>query len=365
MQFFDLHLCLRPLLNPALLARDFAFLAERDGYAQRFLNLPALELPNLVVRSLRRELRRSRFWARYGSILVPGLAAASKPIWDLQVPLHLQPRGFALKYGPDPRAQLAASAFLFPAGWSTQLVLSPRGPQTLSALSSMVADILHGTPFQLGAAPRRLSQVFAECAARWCEQLYGSDVKTTLLRARYMVIELLSHGEVPAFASSGSGASSIMSDADRARIHSTILGSTVEVPDLISREQAPNFLCTRFSHGDFALTYFDQGSLLSLSNTVRKGKSARAAECLAGNVVACTMMAYFLAGFLNEAQDFAASEPRVAALCHAAGAAVRHLPSSYNSRFCQDLFTHHGTLAKLGKDPLQSATSTKGGEEGA
>ncbi len=364
MRFFDLHVCLPPLLDPTLLRREFALLTERKDYAQRFVEVTALELPRLVVHSLGRALRRNRFWNRYGAILVPGLPAVSRAVWDLQVPLRLQARGLDVKYAPDPRAQVAASAYLFPAGWSTQLVITLGQPQTLTQVSDIVASILHDTPFQLGAIPRRLSQVFAECAGRWREAIHGCDVQTTLLRARHRVIELLSHEEVPAFGASTSGTFA-MSDADRARVHSALLGSTISLPDLIAREKAPNFLCTRFSHGDFALTYFDQGTLLSLSNTVRKGKTQKVADCVASNVAACTSMAYFLAGFLNGAQDLAAAEPRIAALCHGARSALRQLPQTYDNEFCRDLFASHGTLAKLSSDPLPAATAPKEAAGGA
>lgn len=352
-RLFDLHLCLSPLLDTTLFTSDFAFLADRVEYAQRFLALPELDLPQLVVRSLRRELRRNRFWERYGSILVPELAVAESAVWDLQVPLRARPKGLHLRYCPDPRAHLAVSAFLFPGGWSSQLALSLPGPHTLETLRTTVADLLHGEPFRLAAAPRRLSQVFAELAGLLREELHGSRVRTTPALARHLVIELLSSGEVPTIVPSGAGS---MSDADRARVHGALLGSVISIPELIDRERGHSFLCTPFSNGDFALTYFEHGTLLSLSNTVLHGKSATAAVCLAGNVLACTLMAQFLAGFLNYAQEFAASAPRAAALCRAAGSALRQLPKAYDNDFCRGLFESHSTLTKL-RQRLEKGTN--------
>jgi hypothetical protein len=352
-RLFDLHLCLPPLLDPTLFTPDFAFLADRVAYMERFLTLPELDRPHLVVRSLRRELRRSRFWDRYGSILVPELAAAESQVWDLQVPLRVRPKGLDLFYSPDPSARLGASAFLFPGGWSSQLVLSLPGPHTLDSLRAKVSDLLHGEPFRLASAPRRLSQIFAELAGRLREDMHGGRVRTTPALARHVVIELLSRGEVPTLVPSGAGS---MSDADRARLHGALLGTVIGIPELIARERAHSFLCTPFSNGDFALTYFEHGTLLSLSNTVLHGKNATSAECLAGNILACTLMAQFLATFLKAAQDFAASDIRIAALCRAAGSALRQLPKVYDNDFCHGLFENHGTLTTL-RQRLDKGTS--------
>jgi hypothetical protein len=341
---FDLHLSLAPLLNPALLRPPFAFLADRAAYSQQFVSGAPVDSARWTVRSSRRELRRSYFWKRYSSILVPGLDPAQPRPWDLQIPFRASPKGLDLRYGPAPAAPLRAVVSLFPSGWSSAIRLTLAGARTLDDVRAVVSELLKGTPFLLAGQPSTLSQVFRHLSQRIQQEILedagaAGEVPKTF---RHVVLEIRSPEPLPGpWAGSGK-----MSEANRARLHGALLGSEVKTEQLIEREADKSFLCIRLvEHDDFALTYFQHGTVVSLTNRMFLGDAGRESPaCLAANVHACSLMSQLLASYLEDAEALAPGDARAAALYEAARSAVRELPKRYNNPFCRGLFGKNSRL---------------------
>src|SRR6185437_4708687 len=80
---------------------------------------------------------------------------------------------------------------------------------------------------------------------------------------RHMVVSLSQFdGPIQSYRPSEYSDDQRMPDADRALMHSILLGEKITIPDLAKRESGKKFMLTQFGRANFAISYFDIGTFL-------------------------------------------------------------------------------------------------------
>ena len=309
-----------------------------------------------------RTMTYHHFWKYYQ--LIHQLGAAD--FWKLQMPFigHPTHTDITLVTGSaDFTGVVRPLLFLSAMGWSTNLNIRLRGHMRPSHLQDFVSLLPHKSAsfFEVNGTRKTLPEVFEFFAARVRQDVYQPNLVDTLKLKRYLVMTLSQFsGEIGFYRSPSAGVKQIqIPAADRALLHSILTGTTLDVPELIRREQQKKFLLTRFAdpldstNPDFALTYFDHGSLIFMQRTAltenyTQWKGRRAAmRCHASNIRNYLLMTLTLYSFYRDTKKEAAVSDKVAALRHSIHTTLLELPRSYTNPFCLSFHGNYGPLLKL------------------
>src|SRR5205823_4773804 len=125
-----------------------------------------------------------------------------------------------------------------------------------------------------------------------------------------------------------------MPASDRACMHSCLLGRQVLTETVPAVEQAKKYLLTLFEEEGFALTYFEEGSLVFLPSKAIDPRKREAMGCLASNLRHCTMMLLALSGLYQESAKYAGKADTIGKLRDAVGSQLQDLPGRYTNPFC-------------------------------
>jgi hypothetical protein len=253
------------------------------------------------------------------------------------------------------------SLFLTALGWSTNLNIRLRGHikpchlQRFVALLPSKFDAL----FTVNGDSKSLPEVFEFFANCVRKDVYQPDLIDMLKIKRYLLMTLPQFsGEVRSYRSPIPGVKP-MPAADRALFHSILKGKAIEVPDLINLENNKGFLLTGFTDSlefdslDFALTYFDYGSLIFMQKTAladdyeRWKLRRRAMQCHSSNIRNYLLMTQMLYIFYRDMKKQASSSTEVNGLRDGIKTTLVNLPSVYTNPFCQSFHNNYGPLIKL------------------
>jgi len=343
---FDIHTSIQPLLNSAVGNPGFVFLFDPADYAKQHTSAAPLPVAGFTLQGLAsKRFQSSIFWRQCASIL----HGPSPDFWKLQIPFHCTPPNWKVEFAPNlpkTRATLIPSIYLSSMGWSTSLHVRVFGSLTSGDLFNLVAHFRNDPSFLVAKSPKRLSDIFKSVAEMLKKKLYvpppPGDWATT---QRYMVVSIAKFKQ-----SSTSSAGTAMSDADRAELHSIILGRQIGIQGFPNSLAKPGFLQVNYNDSDFSLTYFGFGTILWVEGQDRPRRRSTL-WCLASNLGACSMYMLSLADFLKITEQTAAPAPNVTELRKGIQFTLSQLGSAYNNRFCREFLHAHRDLKNPSGNP--------------
>jgi len=353
---FDLHLWTKPLVDLQLLNPMVAFLADPAEYNNLRGATRKIELANLCLFPLNIELSYNKFWERYA--LAAGLhanAGAGSSTADVSpwlLPLRGRPKLLDLSFQsskPKLTAKAYATIWLWPFGWSSQIEFGIRAPLTFNEISAISAGLRgkRPAPFVLGGKPKDLSEIFKTLAQMVVGDIGkpGKVLADSLILPKHLVLTLVPPKEIPP-RRYGNSPSDLApwSDADRARLHGALLGRQVTLPELIGWEKNSVFMLTKFDAGNFALTHFDNGSLLMLGEGKHKWRESR--RCFARNVSCVCVTALALLRLIERRAQLANGGPVIGNLAKASSKALDSLVETYRNSFCRNLLDNYGPIKR-------------------
>jgi hypothetical protein len=314
---FDYHEMLPPLTAPNLTKPDFNFLVDEALYNNAYKAVQPVASPHFEARPLRwRTLNYHHFWKYYQTIWYPG---GQPDFWKLQMPFACKPTQASVEVSTgstDFKGQARASVFLSALGWSSVVDIGLRGKMSPEQLRDFVGGLrdqkspLFSVTVPGGRPPQPVSlpQVFQLLSNQLRNDVYVPNLVETVRVKRYMLITLsqFSGEEVRYYLSPSSGVKQ-MPDAGRRVMHSILSGAPVPLEELQAMEAKAEgrrrYLLTRFSEADFALTYFNHGTLLFMQQTAHStGDPSRrkAMRCHSANIRNYLVMMHALSWFYRD-----------------------------------------------------------------
>jgi hypothetical protein len=341
---FDVHTCIPPLQNPALVVPEFQFLLDPAAYAKQHGNAKEFSVRGLTLDGLASKRYQSNFfWRQCASIYHDG----TQDPWKLQIPFHCTMPISSIQFDaglPNTRTILIPSLYLSSMGWSSSLHVRIFGSLGAAETYKLMVRLRKDKAFTVEKSPMALSEVFSRFSETFKNNLYVPppprfDRPTT---QRYIVLSFAKFRVSPV----GSAPPGPMSDADRAEIHSMLLGRQIDIPELAINEQKQKYLQIDYSELDFMLTYFGIGTLIWMEDRSRpRGRSAL--WCLASNIGACSMYALTLADFLRSTEQTSKAAQKVAGLRDGIQYTVGQLGAAYSNRFCRGFLRSHTDLKEF------------------
>ena len=357
--FFDYHAVYEPLLSGGGLQPDFLFLTEPDAYQTQYQSNQNIQTAHFDIQPLRwRMLTHHHFWKYYQTINHLGSAP---DFWGLQMPFICRPKHFKLSLltGTDRFAATVRSfVFLSAMGWSTNLEIRLTGHMSPLELQNFMRQLTDekAVPFAVDGQRRTLPKVFEFFAEKLKKDVYLPHLIDRRRITRYSIVNLAKfEGEIAHYRSSDSTAKQ-MPAADRAALHAILHGTSVSVPELIKRENNKKFLLTYFIDPDFAVTYFDYGTLIfmqrkALKTNYEASKSRRGAmRCHSSNLRNYLAMTLLLSRFYSDTKSYENTEKgqqRIKSLRADIKTVLRSIPHWYTNPFCQSFHYAYGPLQSL------------------
>jgi hypothetical protein len=347
---FDVHFTLKPLSVVDLVQEDFRFLVDAGSYAKQYLANAPIETKRFTIKPLNpRERKRDKFWKYYGA----SSQAAASDAWGLQLPFVCRSKT-VVTLGSQPKSfmvSLKPVIYLLPLGWSTNMEFSIEGSTDLDELVSFVGAIRSASkrPFIVNQKEYSLSKLFEMLAVQLKKDIFvnpdsAEDVTKT---PRHLVISLAQFSGPPVRRYRPEYASDArMPDADRALMHSILLGEKIMIPDLAEKESGKTFTLTQFGGANFAISYFDIGTLLFMQEEARPEQNRRESiRCMASNIRKFSMSSFALVAFHEELADIINPDPTIAALQQIMKRRLSELPKRYNNALCKTWYQNYGRLS--------------------
>jgi hypothetical protein len=362
LRLFDFHLSLSPLLASASLNKPMAFLGSPDSYRDQFTK-PPFPGGDFRVRPLSKKSRlHHHFWKYYSS------SFDKLDPWQRLLPFVCEPTKDKLSLAPvgaGVRAFARPATYLFPFGWSNTIDISLQGSMTPAVVQQFIATLRRSKagPFQLGGKSLGLSAVFAEYSNRLKRTCFVDATAAADLRRvdRYLIVSIskFAGSVAPYYPRNGSG--TVMPVADKALLHSLLLGEDVPMAQIAAADNPDssscNFLVTRYQDAGFALSYFDRGTLLFLQDIALNADNPQVLRCVSSNILLCLMMMRSLLAFFNY-PDAQSADPKslLGQTRDAAKQQLLAIPSKYTNPLCQTWFQYYGPWKDL-KTPDKPAHS--------
>jgi hypothetical protein len=353
---FDVHFTLKALNDPNLLQPTFSFLVDPALYTKQYGVDTPVETQNFSVQPITRKQRKGdHFWKYYGSSSV----IASSDAWSLQLPFVCQPKS-AISLASPPKSftiTLKPVIYLLPLGWSTNLDLTIEGKTDTSELISFVGALRSASKrtFNVNGKEYSLSRLFEVLATQFRKDAFlDPDSAEDVVKTPKHIVISLSQFTGPAVQPYRSpypqGAH--MPDADRALLHSILIGEKIAIPDLAARESGKQFMLTQLDGTNFAVTYFDIGTLLFMQERAADQKKQRSMECMASNIRKFSMSALALLAFYEELnaelENMATPDAKIKAMQGIVKRRLSEIPRKCNSALCHTWYQNYGRL-NLGK----------------
>jgi hypothetical protein len=357
---FDFHVVIEALLNNNAIQPQFRFLTTATDYNLQYQSGQAVQTANLKIQPLSwRMLEHHHFWKYYKFCQSDG---GRPDFWKLQMPfvcvqnqsqnlinLHTDSSNFA--------GTVRAFVFLSGMGWSTNLEIRLRGQIKPEELTNFVQRLprTSASLFEINGNRKNLPDTFEYFSNLLKKEVYQPNIAEHLTIPRHHVINLTQFtGDIAHFRK-GRADDKTMPAADRALMHSILLGEEIGIPRLAIIEKEKKFLLTEFieNEPDFALSYFDRGTLLfmqktALTSNYAKWKARRKSmRCHSFNIRNCLLMMLTLQQFYRFIEKSALTNAKIKLLRDDIGTTIRELPHWYNNRFCQSFYYNHGPLQKL------------------
>jgi hypothetical protein len=258
--------------------------------------------------------------------------------------------------GPGIRAFARPVTYLFPFGWSNTIEMSLQGNMSPAIVQQFVASLRKpkAGPFQLQGKSLGLSAVFAEYSNRLKKACFVEEMTAADLRRldRYIIVSLSKFTGSVAPYKPRNGIGPVMPAADKATLHSLLLGETVPMAQIAAAGGADpgssNFLLTRYQDSGFAISYFERGTLLFLQDTASVAKKPEVLRCFSSNILLCLMMMRSLLGFYSY-PDTQSADPKslLGQTRDTAKQQLLAIPSKYTNPLCQTWFQYYGPWKDL------------------
>jgi hypothetical protein len=236
------------------------------------------------------------------------------------------------------------SIYLSALGWSTSLHLRIFGALSPNDLIGVVGHLRNDPAFTVaGVAKRTLSDSFIALSDVVKRNLYvaANPLYDRVTTPRHSVISIAKYDGAPAAFDAA-----VMQASDRAEIHSILHGRSLTLAQLTENELGNCFLQTQYAAYDFALTYFELGSLLWMQSPRQKGKR-NSLWCLPSNLAALSMYLLGLNGFWKITELQATATQTIKDLREAIRFTINQLGDAYSNKFCRAFLRHHNGLSKI------------------
>jgi hypothetical protein len=241
--------------------------------------------------------------------------------------------------------------YLWGWGWSSLLRIRLAGDITAETLIAFMGCLKEkdATPLQLNGNPTNVIPIFRLYRDRIRRELHAATprVEEDLLKLhRYWLISI-SHltGPEPRPYKE-------MPDADRAMLHSILYGKPLSLAEWAEQARTKKLLLTPYPGPGFALTNFDEGTLVFLGNAGATPDAQATLACHASNLATLVMMIRALLSTYNETERWPRNR-KVASLRKWVRADLKELPNRYKNLFCDTYYRFYGPLRKM-LEPEQS-----------
>jgi hypothetical protein len=341
---FDVHTAVRPLLDPALVQPQFQFLVDPAKYVKQHQQQAPFVLGDFSVESLATKRQAlNYFWQRCASIS----HGAAPDLWKLQIPFICETGKVTVEFSAglaNTKVLVFPSIYLSALGWSTSLHLRIFGALSPIDLIGVVGRLRNDPAFTVaGVAKRTLSDTFIALSNVVKRNLYlgTNPLYDRVTTPRHSVISVARYDGAPAAFDP-----SVMQASDRAEIHSILHGRSITLAQLTENELSNSFLQTQYAAYDFALTYFELGSLLWMQSPRQKGKR-NSLWCLPSNLAALSMYLLGLNGFWKTTELQATANQTIKDLREAIRFTVNQLADAYSNKLCRAFLRQHKGLSKI------------------
>jgi hypothetical protein len=351
---FDFHLLLAPLAGGIQPKAAFNYLVDPNLYNQQYGAVAQTKTTNLSVAPLNwRTLNFHHFWKHYQTIQSAG--AGKYDFWKLQMPFVGKIQGAIqlISGSPNINGTVSAGIFLSAIGWSTNVNVSIEGQLTTAQLSDFVSKLSNKPTalFAVSGKQLTLPELFEYVGKVVLSEVYEpKSIDTLKIKRQLIVCPFEATGPVAHYPAGQVGTKRI-STADRASLHSIIQGAPVSFGDVGNLEMKS--LVTQFHNGpDFALTYFDKGTLLFMQDTAIAGGAYRRAlqsklDCLLTNMRNYLVITLDLYNFCQATANNPNLDAKTKALRSDLVFSLKAIPQHYDNHFCQSFHTNFTPIGKL------------------
>lgn len=354
---FDFHLMLAPLAGGTQPKAAFNYLVDPALYNAQYTAAGAkTNTANLSFSPLHwRTLNFHHFWKHYQTI--QPAAGGKYDFWKLQMPFigAVKDPIKLISGSPNINGTVVATVFLSAIGWSTSLNISIAGQMTTAELSDFVGKLSNKSTalFEIGGQSLTLPEVFEYIGKLVLSEVYEpKSIDAIKIKRQLIVCPFEATGPVAHYPAGQVGAKRI-STADRASLHSIIQGAAVSFSDVGILEKEKKFLLTQFHDGpDFAITYFDRGTLLFMLETAIDSGAARRAlqsklDCLLTNIRNYLLVTLDLYQFCLATANNPNLDAKTKALRADLVYSLQSIPQGYSNHFCQSFHMNFTPIGKL------------------
>jgi hypothetical protein len=345
---FDFHWDVRPLFFPERLKPEFAFLSNPEAYNQKQKAGTSFAAGGLELHPLTaRVRRRNRFWSRYGA----GELSFTKQDWNCQTPFTVHPNVAVAFNTPGGTGKVRSTIHVNSMGWSTTLELTISGNLDIDQLQTLSSSILNKKKiFTVASQQQHVNDLLNHCGKLWQSSVYknpGESPQDTLLLPRHLVVSIARYQGASKPYRQRADATNWMTAAERAKLHSVLWGRPFTVFDLRDGDDQ-RYLYTQFGDSNnFALTYFDHGSLIFMQDEAAESASKKARRksmtCMARNLSDFSRMVLSFDKVLNLPID----QPPLVELKGTLRHCLKSTGTSYTNHFCKTWFLKHNLLRQL------------------
>lgn len=353
---FDFHLMLAPLAGGTQPKAAFNYLVDPNLYNQQYNAGTETKTANLSFSPLNwRTLNFHHFWKHYQTVQPAG--GGKFDFWKLQMPFigKVNKQIKLISGAPNISGTVVASIFLSAIGWSTTINISIAGQMTTAQLSEFVGKLSNKTAavFAIGGKQLTLPDLFEDLGNLVLSEVYEpKSIDTIKIKRQLIVCPFEATGPVDYYPANQVGQKRI-STADRASLHSIIEGTPVSNDDVRDLENQKKFLLTQFQDGpDFAITYFDKGTLLFMQDTAINSGAARRAlqsklDCLLTNIRNYLVITLDLHNFCAATANNPNLDAKTKALRADLVYSLKSIPQNYSNHFCQSFHANFTPIGKL------------------
>jgi hypothetical protein len=335
---FDYHPAIGALESFEQIHSEFRFLVDPLEYATRYKSSEPIQKQHFKIHPMKwRMLAHNHFWKHYQTV---GESSAAPDFWKLQMPFVCHPLQSKIELdtnNPNFKGRVRTFAYLSGIGWSTNLEIRLLGMIKPSQLRDFVHKLFLAPVFTVDGVAKTLKDTFVNFADHMMQDIYMPQLVAPPRIKRHFVISLSEFtGDISHYRSQGLGLKQ-MPASDRAMMHSILMGQTISVPEVIQLEKTNSFARTEYLGADFALTYFDHGTLVFLQRAALKGsklwkkKKRHAIRCHAANIRNYSLMTLVQYRFYAETAKYAGKKDKIDLLRESIKKNLIDLPSKYDN----------------------------------
>jgi hypothetical protein len=351
---YDLHFTTSPLHAPALLQPAARILGAPDQYEKLHEKPWNLDIGRLSLSSFDARYRWSHFWRGYQALCATEGSSEEYPRFHIPLDCTLRDITFAAILPPPfGRVSVQVRLLLWPYGWSTRLELSLCGPAGLPALAEASRSLYQDQVIELHSAgavtAHTLSTMFRAVSEIVQDGLFTKLIGEKRPVSRHSVVAMnpfIAPHDPFTYKPDVDPEHPSLPTADRARLHSILLGRTVPLAEVIERDKSNGIAVTGLHAAGFAVTDFNAGSLLVLHEpAARSGKATNAARCLWRNTTAMLTTTSALTaanrGLKGQSRDWMDQSADWSARM------LREIPKYYESPVCRQVYATHGGIRRV------------------